>query len=104
MGEERAVSLDRRYVRSADYLARDIQGQTVLIPLSGGIGVRDEPAYSLNPTGAAVWRALDGGSTLGEVAGALAAGYDGERAAIERDVLALVTQLVARGMVHGADA
>ena len=89
-----------RYVRSPDFLARDIGGHTVLIPLAGGIGARDEEVFSLNATGAAVWRELDGSASLGQIAVRLAARYGAASADVERDALTLVRELLDRGMVR----
>jgi len=97
MSEE--VRLDDAYVPSEDVVAREIEGEIVIIPLVSGIGDIEDELYTLNETGQAIWRRLDGALSLRRVAGELAAEFDAPPESIERDVLGLVRELVSRRMV-----
>jgi hypothetical protein len=86
-------------VRSEDIVARDIEGELIIVPLTAGIGDLDDELFSLNETGRAIWDRLDGRSSLGAIAAALAVEYDAPTAEIEQDVLGLVEELVKRKIV-----
>lgn len=84
---------------SEDVVAREIEGELIIVPLASGIGDADDELYTLNSTGQAIWQKLDGARTLAQVADELASEYDSSRINIERDVLGLVGELARRKMV-----
>lgn len=96
---EAKVSLKGVYSASEDVVARDIQGEFILIPITSGIGQSDEEMFSLNESGRAIWDKLDGKRTLQKLAGELAVKFKEPAAAIESDVLGLVKELSKRKMV-----
>jgi hypothetical protein len=96
---EDGVNLNRIYVPSEDVVAREIEGELIIVPLVAGIGDMEEELYSLNDTGRDIWRRLDGKATLAEVAKTLADEYSAQPDEIESDVLGLVTELVRRKML-----
>ena len=93
------VRLDIAYAPSEDIVAREIEGELIIVPLAAGIGGEDDELFSLNDTGRAIWKRLDGRTTLREVARALAEGYNTPEAEIAQDVRGLVQELVNRRMV-----
>lgn len=93
------VSLDQVYVPSDDIVAREIEGELIIVPLVAGIGDVEDELFSLNDTGKDVWRMLDGRTTLAAVANALAAEYSAQPHEIKRDVIGLVGELVRRKML-----
>ncbi len=97
MGEQ--VKLDGVYRPSEDIVAREIEGEIVIVPLVSGIGDMEDELYTLNEAGRAVWRRLDGTKPLREVARELAAEFDAPAGVIEQDVVGLVEELAARKMV-----
>jgi Coenzyme PQQ synthesis protein D (PqqD) len=97
MSEE--VRLDAAYAPSEDVVARELEGEVVIIPLVSDIGDIEDELYTLNETGQAIWRRLDGRKPLREVAAELAEEFEAPPGDIERDVLGLVRELVTRRMV-----
>ena len=93
------IRLDRVYVPSEDVVAREIEGELIIVPLVAGIGDMEDELFSLNDTGKDIWRRLDGKATLAEVAKALAGEYSAPSSEIETDVLGLVGELVRRKML-----
>ena len=93
------ISLDQLYVPSDDIVAREIEGELIIVPLVAGIGDMEDELFSLNDTGKDVWRRLDGRTTLAGVANALATEYGAQTDEIERDVIGLVGELVRRKML-----
>lgn len=93
------VNLDSVCFRSDDVVAREIQGELIIIPLAAGIGDMEDEFYSLNETGRAIWSRLDGVKTLRDISAELTVEYDAPSEEIERDVTGLVTELVRRGIL-----
>ena len=96
---EDRVTLDAVYGPSEDIVAREIEGEVVIIPLVSGIGDMEDELFTLNETGRAVWRKLDGARTLREVARELADEFEAPADVIESEVAGLVAALAARRMV-----
>jgi hypothetical protein len=90
---------DAIYHPSQDVVAREIEGELVIVPLTAGVGDLEDELYTLNETGRAIWDLLDGRRSLKAVAEALSAEYEADADTITQDVLGLVTELVRRKML-----
>ena len=93
------IQKDGVYIPSGDIVAREIEGELIIVPLVAGIGDLEDELFSLNETGKAIWDQLDGSRNLEGVIAALAQDYDSSPAEIEQDVLGLVEELVRRRML-----
>lgn len=93
------MQLDVVYMPSEDVVAREIEGELIIIPLAAGIGDMEDELYTLNETGQAIWQKLDGKASLRAVAAAMAKEYDAPVGEIEQDVLGLVGELLKRRML-----
>jgi hypothetical protein len=93
------LSLTAICTPSEDVVAREIEGELIIVPLAAGIGDMEDELYTLNDTGQAIWGKLDGARTLGQIAAELADEYDAPTADIQRDVAGLVSELARRKMV-----
>jgi hypothetical protein len=91
--------LDIIYVPSEDVVAREIEGEIIIVPIASGIGDAEDELYTLNDTGKAIWGKLDGIRTLAQISSELADEYAAAAGDIERDVTGLVGELVRRKMV-----
>jgi hypothetical protein len=58
-----------------------------------------EEVYTLNDTGAFIWQALDGTCTLAEIAKQLEQTYDALSAAIDSDLLDIMSGLKESGLI-----
>ncbi|HQI48050.1 MAG TPA: PqqD family protein [bacterium] len=81
-------------------MAREIEGELIIIPLAAGIGDMEDELYTLNETGKVIWGRMDGSATLGQIAAALADEYNAPLNEIEQDVLGLVNEMVRRKIIH----
>jgi len=90
---------DAVYVPSEDVVAREIEGELIIVPLAAGIGDMEDELYTLNETGKDIWARLDGRASLQGIAKALAMEYDASAGEIERDVVGLVEELLKRRIV-----
>lgn len=93
---ENELSLAAVCVPSEDVVAREIEGELVIVPLVAGIGNADDELYTLNETGRAIWKLLDGQRTLGQVVADLTAEFDAPRADLEADILGFARELTGR--------
>lgn len=93
------IKLDTIYCPSEDVVARDIEGELIIVPLAAGIGDMEDELYTLNETGRAIWERLDGQNSLAQVIAALAQEYEAPPGLIEQDVLGLVEELARRRML-----
>ena len=93
------AKLNAIYVLSEDIVAREIEGEIIIVPLTAGIGDAEDDLFSLNETGRAVWKLLDGKKTLAQIAKVLGKEYDSPLAEIEKDVTGLVAELLKRRIV-----
>jgi Coenzyme PQQ synthesis protein D (PqqD) len=84
---------------SQDVVAREIEGELIIVPLTAGVGDMEDELYTLNATGRAVWSRLDGAKTLGAIAAELAAEYSSPRQEIEADVVGLAEELASRRII-----
>jgi len=49
------VTMDTICMPSEDVVAREIEGDMIIVPLVAGIGNADDELYTLNETGKAIW-------------------------------------------------
>jgi Coenzyme PQQ synthesis protein D (PqqD) len=85
---------------SAD-VSPDLSGDVVILHLKEGI------YYELNETGARIWELIQQPCYLGTVLDTLLAEYEADAQQCEADLLALVEDMVARGLIevkHGANS
>jgi len=93
---EAKVSLDSRYMPSEDVVARNIEGELIIVPLVAGIGDLEDELYTLNETGNAIWDRLDGKKKLKDVLAELSAEFEAPVGEIEKDLTGLVEELFRR--------
>ncbi len=79
--------------RSESPLSAEVQGEVVLMNLDRG------QYYGLDDIASDVWRRLEAPLTVHALCTALANEYTADPAAIERDVLALLEQMRAFGLI-----
>jgi hypothetical protein len=96
---EHEIAIDSAYIASEDVVAREIEGEFILVPLASGIGDMEDEIYTLNETGRAIWERLDGKRSLREVAKDLKADFEARPGEIEEDIAGLVNVLFERKMV-----
>lgn len=93
------VRLDAVYVPSEDVVAREIEGELIIVPLVAGIADIEDELFTLNETGKAIWKQLDGIKNLSGIISSLAQDFEAAPGEIERDVLGLIEELVKRRMI-----
>jgi len=84
---------------SENVVAREIEGELIIVPLTSGIGDLEDDLFTLNETGKAVWRLIDGQKTIKKIARELSSEFEAPPDEIERDLLGLAGELVKRRML-----
>ena len=93
------VRLDTRYSPSQDVVAREIEGEMIIVPLTAGIGDMEDELFTLNDTGRAIWHRLDGQKTLQDIVSDLCAEFDAPATEITQDVTGFTAELLKRRML-----
>jgi len=93
------VNLNVICAPSENVVAREIEGEILIIPLVAGIADTDDELYTLNETGQAIWQKLDGQRTLKEVAISLTGEFNAPLTEVEKDVLGFASELVRRSIL-----
>ena len=93
------VRIEGIYKLSEDIVAREIQGEFIIIPITSGIADLEDAIFSLNKTGQAIWHRLNGKRSLKDLADDLGAEFKSPKIEIEKDVLGLAEELLKRKML-----
>lgn len=94
-----AIAMKDVFEPSEDIVAREIEGEIIIIPLVAGIGDAEDNLYTLNPTGRDVWRLMDGKNTVLDAVNILAERYKAGAAVIEEDVKGLLSEFFERRFI-----
>ncbi|MCP4117799.1 MAG: PqqD family protein [Desulfobacteraceae bacterium] len=93
------IDIKRCYCISDNVIAKEIEGELVIVPMIADVGNLDAEMYSLNSTGLAVWKQLDGEKDLEHVITALSEAFATTFDHIKDDVVEIVEQLLKKGLV-----
>jgi hypothetical protein len=88
------LQVDERVEVNGDVVAREVEGETVLLHLRTGM------YFGLDAIGTAVWRALVEHGRADAALTALLEQYDVSRDALARDVQRLLDELLARDLIR----
>jgi hypothetical protein len=93
------ASLSGVYAPSDDIVARDIEGELIIVPLVSGIGDMEDELYTMNETAKIIWDQLNGKQSLKEIVRRLSPEYKSAGNEIEKDVIGLVNELLKRKLI-----
>ena len=91
-----AVNIDAVYALSEEVVAREIEGELIIVPLTANVGDMEDELYTLNETGKDIWHRLDGKTSLRDLIAQLSDRYDAAVQGIEADVFGLMTEFLKR--------
>ena len=94
---ERTITGSSTVVATPEQVSCDLEGEVAILNLSSGV------YYGLDPVGARIWTLLREPTTVRAVRDALAAEYDVDPDRCERDLVALLEDLVTAGLVEVRD-
>jgi hypothetical protein len=83
-----------RVVAAPDQVSCELDGEAVILSLDQGV------YYGLNPVGAFAWTLLEHPRTVAELRDAVVEAYEVDAPTAERDLLELLADMAARGLVQ----
>lgn len=93
------IDMSDVFAPSADVVAREIEGEIIIVPIASGIGDLEDELYTLNPNGRLIWAKLDGKRDLRTIAAEMAVEHESSPGEIEEDVAGFVKELLMRRIV-----
>ncbi len=96
---EKKVDINVIYKPSEDVVAREVQGEFIIIPITSGVADMEDELFSLNDTGKATWDKLDGKRKLKDMVSELSLEFDASNDEIQKDVFGLLGELLKRKMI-----
>jgi len=89
---------DQRFVRTQNQVSRSVAGETLIVPVRGGVGDLDS-IYMLRHVAQAIWQMLADGKTVAEMVAGVQAEFevDGDRA--DRDLKRFLCELLDEGLI-----
>jgi hypothetical protein len=86
------------YVRSDTVVSRVIAGETLIVPISKGVGDLAS-IYSLNPVASTIWEAISQPRSKSEIVQVIAREFETENTQLERDVEGFLAEMESVGLV-----
>lgn len=81
---------------SENIVAREIDGEIIIVPLFTGTADLEDELFTMNKTGKAIWKKIDGKNTLKDVSNDLALEFSIPSSKIINDIIGLVKELYER--------
>ena len=96
---EAKIDLNAVYLPSEEVVGREIEDEFIIVPLTSGIGDMENEIFTLNGTGRAIWKRLDGRNSLEDVVKDLMTEFEVTAKEGREDVLGFVEELLKRKML-----
>ncbi len=91
------------YVRSSSVVSRVIAGETLIVPVRGGVGDLAS-IYSLNEVASSIWNAIAQPCSQDKIVERIGQEFAGERRQVENDVNAFLADMQSAGLVEAVGA
>ena len=88
----------KHFSKRDDLVTRSITGETIIVPIQGHVGDLDG-IYTLNDVGTTIWDLIDGKVSVGQIVDTVRNEYDVPPEDLKHDLIALVSELSAQGLV-----
>lgn len=98
MNRKMNVQLSDVFCHADSIVTRKVMDETLLVPVTGELASMDN-LYTLNETGAFIWRSFDGVRTLMEIAQLLEQRYAAPAEVIEADMLEITNGLLKAELI-----
>jgi hypothetical protein len=91
------------YVRSNSVVSRVIAGETLIVPVRGGVGDLAS-IYSLNEVASSIWNAIVQPCSKDRIVERIEEEFVGERWQVEHDVESFLAEMQSAGLVEAVGA
>jgi hypothetical protein len=92
------ISSEERFLRSSNVVSRQMEGETLVVPIRGGVGDLDA-IFSFNALGSDLWGLLEQRRSLPEMTDWVVARYEVSHEQASRDIQAFISELKEAGLV-----
>lgn len=93
------IGLEDVIVPSEKVVAREIEGELIIVPLEGGVADFNDALYTLNETGRRIWDQLTPQTSLKMICDRLAEEFNAPMEKIQNEVLTLIQKLTEMEIV-----
>jgi hypothetical protein len=97
------MSTTDNYIRSDAVVSRLINGETLVVPVRGGVGDLAS-IYSFNEVGTMIWQALASPTSLEELVDLIEGEYQVNRDQVLQDVVLFLSDMRSAGLIANANA
>lgn len=97
---ETKISLDAIYAPSEDVVARETQGEFIIIPITAQDQSEEDAIFSANESGKAIWDKLAQKKSVKTIIEELSLEFNAPSGEIKQDVLGFLGELLKRKMVN----
>jgi hypothetical protein len=87
------------YVRASSVVSRVIAGETLIVPVRGGVGDLAS-IYSLNQVASSIWNAIAEPCSEEKIIECIAEEFAGEAPQVEQDVKSFLAEMQSAGLVE----
>jgi Coenzyme PQQ synthesis protein D (PqqD) len=87
------------YVRASSVVSRVIAGETLIVPVRGGVGDLAS-IYSLNPVASSIWNAIAQPCSQEKIVEHVAEEFAGDAPQVEQDVKSFLAEMQSAGLVE----
>lgn len=87
------------YIKEDDFVARDISGETIIVPIKNKVGDLGS-IYTLNELGSTIWQLIDGKNNVHQIIEAVCDAYDVTPERSEKDILEFLKCLEETGLIR----
>lgn len=85
--------MDKVYVKSPDFVQREIAGEFLLIPIRRQL-TEANSLYVMNETGTSIWKHIDGQKSVAQIKSDLLIEFEVSAEQLEKDLTVLLSDLV----------
>jgi len=93
------IKLSAVYLPSDKIVARDIEGEILIIPIGEGLADLNDEMFSLNGTGLAIWKKLHPNNNVENICNDLVNEFDTSFNQIKDDVTGFLKALLAKQII-----
>src|SRR5882724_546933 len=90
---------EQRFERSQNQVSRNVAGETLIVPVRGGVGDLDS-IYMLRQVAQAVWQMLGEDKTVAEMVAGVQAEFDVDHDRAAKDMKRFLAELLDEGLIH----
>ena len=87
------------YTKKADLVAREVAGETLVVPIRGRLADMDN-IYALNPVAAHVWKLLDERCAIADIVSGVTAEFEVSAKDAEADARQFLEELLSAGLIE----